>query len=62
MLQIFISDQYPKCLQRIVLFNLTHMTSIIDPMAISVEILRMDSGCSLKKEFTTLIILYLMSL
>ena len=31
------------------------MMSIVDPIAISVEILRIDSGCSLEKEFNKLI-------
>ena len=31
------------------------MTSMDDPVAIGVETLRIDSGCSLKKEFTELI-------
>ena len=29
--------------------------SMADPMAISMETLRIDSGCSLEKEFTELI-------
>ena len=43
---------YPE---RIVLSNPTHMISMADPIAISVETLRIDSGCSLEKEFTELI-------
>ena len=43
---------YPK---RIALSNLTHMISMADPIAIGVETLRIDSGCSLDKEFTELI-------
>ena len=39
----------------IVLSNPTHMMSMADPVAISVETLRTDSGCSLEKEFTELI-------
>ena len=46
------TSNYPK---RISLSNLTHMMSMVDPIAISVETLRIDSGCSLEKEFTELI-------
>ena len=42
-------------LERIALSNPTHMMSMADPIAISVETLRIDSGCSLEKEFTELI-------
>ena len=45
-------SNYPEI---IVLSNLTRMMSMIDPIAIGVEILRIDSGCSLEKEFTELI-------
>ena len=31
------------------------MMSMVDPIAIDVETLRIDSGCSLEKEFTELI-------
>ena len=41
-------------LERITLSDPTHMMSMIDPVAIGVETLRIDSGCSLKKEFTEL--------
>ena len=41
--------------ERITLSNLTHMMSMTDPIAIGVETLRIDSGCSLEKEFTQLI-------
>ena len=41
--------------KRITLSNPTHMMSMADPMAIGVETLRIDSGCSLEKEFTELI-------
>ena len=34
---------------------LTHIMSMADPIAISVETLRIDSGCSLDKESTKLI-------
>ena len=37
------------------LSNPTHMMSMTDPIAISVETLRIDSGCSLEKEFNELI-------
>ena len=42
-------------LERIALSNQSHMMSMADPIAISVETLRIDSGCSLEKEFTELI-------
>ena len=43
---------YPE---RIILCNPTHMMSMADPLAISVETLSIDSGCCLEKEFTELI-------
>ena len=46
------TTNYPK---RITLSNLSHMMSMADPIAIGVETLRIDSGCSLEKEFTELI-------
>ena len=46
------TSNYPK---RIILSNPTHMMSMTDPIAIGVETLRIDSGCSLEKEFTVLI-------
>ena len=42
-------------LERIALSNLTHMMSMADHIAIGVKTLRIDSGCSLEKEFTELI-------
>ena len=42
-------------LERITLSDPSHMMSIADPIAIGVETLRIDSGCSLEKEFTELI-------
>ena len=45
-------SNYPK---RIALSNPTHMMSMVDPIAISVETLRIDSGCSLEKDFIELI-------
>ena len=42
-------------LDKITLSNLTHMMNIVDPVAIGVETLRIDNGCSLEKEFTELI-------
>ena len=42
-------------LERITLSNPTHMMSMVDPIAMSVETLRINSGCSLEKEFTELI-------
>ena len=38
-------------LQRIVLSDSTHTKSITNLVAIGVEILKTDSGCSLEKEF-----------
>ena len=46
------TSNYPEI---IVLSNPTHMMSMADPVAISVETLRINSGCSLEKEFTELI-------
>ena len=43
---------YPE---RIALSNPSHLMSMADPIAIGVETLRIDSGCSLEKEFTELI-------
>ena len=45
-------SNYPEI---IVLSNLTHMMSMTDHIVIDVETLRIDSGCSLVKEFTELI-------
>ena len=42
-------------LEIIALSNSTHMMSMADPIAIGVETIRIDSGCSLEKEFTKLI-------
>ena len=41
--------------ERIPLSDLTHMMSMTDPVAISVETLRINSGCSLEKELSELI-------
>ena len=41
--------------ERITLSNPTHMMSMTDLVAISVETLGINSGCSLEKEFTELI-------
>ena len=46
------TSNYPE---RITLSNPTHMMSMTDPIAIGVETLRIDSACSLEKEFTGLI-------
>ena len=43
------TSNYPKI---ITLSNPTHMMSMTDPIAIGVEKLMIDSGCSLEKEFT----------
>ena len=41
--------------ERIALSNTTHMMSMVDPIAIGVDTLRIASRCSLEKEFTKLI-------
>ena len=46
------TSNYPKI---ITLSNPTHMMSMTDPIAIGVERLWIDSGCSLEKEFNELI-------
>ena len=46
------TSTYPQIIS---LSSLTHMMIMTDPIAISVETLRIDSGCSLEKEFTGLI-------
>ena len=46
------TSNYPE---RIALSNPTHMMSMADSIAIGVETIRIDSGCSLEKEFTELI-------
>ena len=46
------TSNYPE---RITLSNPTHMISMTDHIAIGVETLRIDSGCSLEKEFIELI-------
>ena len=46
------TSNYPK---RIAISNSTHMMSMADHIAIGVETLRIDNGCSLEKEFTELI-------
>ena len=42
-------------LERITLSDLTHMMSMADTVAIGVETLRIDSRCTMEKEFTELI-------
>ena len=46
------TSNYPE---RITVSDPSHMMSMADPRAICVETLRIDSGCSLEKEFTELI-------
>ena len=46
------TSNYPK---RITLSDPTHMMSMTNLVDISVETLKIDSGCSLEKEFTELI-------
>ena len=41
--------------RRITLYDPTLMMSMVDPVAIGVETRRIDSACSLEKEFTELI-------
>ena len=45
-------------LERVALYNPTHIMIMVDLVAISVETPRIDSGCSLKKEFIELICIY----
>ena len=42
-------------LERIILYDPTHMMSMVDPVAIDVETLRIDNRCSLDKEFNELV-------
>ena len=46
------TSNYPE---RITLSNQSHMMSMVNPIAIGVETLKIDNGCSLEKEFTELI-------
>ena len=46
------TSNYPE---RIALSNPTHMMSMADPIAISVETQKIDSGCPLEKKFIELI-------
>ena len=46
------TSNYPE---RIALSNPSHMMTMAHPIAIGVERLRIDSGCSLEKEFSELI-------
>ena len=46
------TSNYPE---RIALSNPTHMISLTDLITIGVETIKIDSGCSLEKEFTELI-------
>ena len=46
------TSNYPE---RIEVSNPSHMMNMTDPIAIGVETLKIDSGCSLEKEFTELI-------
>ena len=47
-------------LKRIALYNIMHMLSMVDHVAISVETLKIDIGCYLEKEFTLLICMNLL--
>ena len=42
-------SNYPE---RIALYDPSHLMSMVDPVAINVETLMIDSGCSLEKHFT----------
>ena len=42
-------------LERITLFDPTHMMRMVDCVVIDMETLKIDSKCSLEKEFTELI-------
>ena len=44
-------------LEIITLYDPTHMINMVDHIAIGVETLKIDSGWSLKKEFTELILI-----
>ena len=46
------TSNYPE---RTTLSDLTHMMSMVDPVAIGVQTPMIDNGCSLEKEFTELI-------
>ena len=46
-----------KYLQRIELFNITHMISIRDLVTIGIVTPRIDKGCTLEKEFAKLILI-----
>ena len=48
------TSNYPK---RILLSDQTHMMSMADLIIIGIETLKIDSGCSLEKEFTELILM-----
>ena len=39
-------------LERVILSDLTHVMSMVDPITICVEILNINSGVFLEKEFT----------
>ena len=41
-----------KVLKRETLFDLTHMMTIVDLVAISIEVQRIDNRCTFKKELT----------
>ena len=59
MLETFLFVGYSRrtsnYLEIIALSNPSHVMTMVDPIAIGVETLRIDSGCSLEKEFTELI-------
>ena len=49
------SRRTSNCLKRIIIIDSTHMMSMADLIAIGVETLRIDFGCSLEKKFIKLI-------
>ena len=50
-----IFDKDIELCKKIKLSNLTHMMSMADTIAISVETPKIDNGCSLQKDFNVLI-------
>ena len=49
------SKETSNYMERVTLSYPNHMMSIVDPVAIGVETLKIDSACFLDKEFTELI-------
>ena len=59
MFQVFLlkssSRKITKYLEKLVLYDPTHMNGIVDPMIHSTETSKIEGRCSLEKEFTKLI-------